>query len=61
MIDRRSRFGISVVNITDDIKSECEFVPYPYKGVLCGGFDTTSASTSACTSDSFDIDIKRLN
>ena len=33
MIDRRSQFGLSVVDITEDIKSECEFVPYPFKGV----------------------------
>ena len=33
MIDRRSQFGISVVDITEEITSECEFVPYPYKGM----------------------------
>jgi len=34
MIDRRSQFGLSVVAITDDIKSECDFVPYPFKGLF---------------------------
>ena len=33
MIDRRSQFGLSIVTITEDITSECDFVPYPFKGL----------------------------